>query len=122
MGNKVNDTCLVSTFDAWRDVKIGFAPSFVLFIRCLEVATVSGADGVNGNFFMAEDLKRRLLEEQPRMSNTLFRKYIKKLTDGGIAKPTAVDGRYLLNPSFGLKGTISEEAYKRITKSFELGE
>lgn len=122
MENKVNDTCLVSTFDAWRDVKIGFAPSFVLFIRCLEVATVSDADGVNGNFFTADDLKRRLLEEQPRMSNTLFRKYIKKLTDGGIAKPTAVEGRYILNPSFGLKGSISEDAYKRITKSFELGE
>lgn len=122
MENKVNDTCLVSTFDAWRDVKIGFAPSFVLFIRCLEVATVSDADGVNGNFFTADDLKRRLLDEQPRMSNTLFKKYIKKLTDGGIAKPTAVEGRYLLNPSFGLKGTISDEAYKRITKSFELGE
>ena len=122
MENKVNDTCMVSTFDAWRDVKIGFAPSFVLFIRCLEVATVSDADGVNGNFFTADDLKRRLLEEQPRMSNTLFRKYIKKLIDGGIAKPTAVEGRYILNPSFGLKGSISEDAYKRITKSFELGE
>ena len=122
MGNKVNDTCLVSTFDAWRDVKIGFAPSFVLFIRCLEVATVSDADGVNGNFFTADDLKRRLLEEQPRMSNTLFRKYIKKLVDGGIAKPTATEGRYILNPSFGLKGSISDEAYNRITKSFELGE
>ena len=86
------------------------------------VATVSDADGVNGNFFTADDLKRRLLEEQPRMSNTLFRKYIKKLVDGGIAKPTATEGRYILNPSFGLKGSISEDAYKRITKSFELGE
>lgn len=107
----------VAYLGAWNDFKPTEGMKMRVFIHCILMSSRSNpADSAgDGNIFKVQRVIQSVRKEMPDVSETAIRMNISRLAKDGFVIQTSVRGEYYINPKYGVKGSISERTYMRLT-------
>lgn len=112
---------------AWDDFKERDGGLKTVFTWCIIKSSFSRAgDNPEGNFFFMGDVVDYVKRVHPNKSIPALRNDISTLCKRGFIfkvenaqstafNPSYVKGKYMINPKYGIKGSMSEDAYVQYT-------
>lgn len=113
--------------ESWNDFKERDGGLKTTFTWCIIKSTFSRiGDNPEGNFFFVSDVvdyamrnhqDKSIPSLRNDISNLCKRGFIFKVEDAKSRpmSPSYVKGKYMINPKYGIKGSISEDAYIQYT-------
>lgn len=102
--------------DAWDDFKETEGSLKIIFTHCILVSKLSRVgEEPEGNIFNIYELIKHTSKKYPEKSPAAIRMAVKRLADRGFIIRTQDRGYYIINPKYGIKGSISEKTYLQLT-------
>lgn len=114
-------------FDSWDDFKERDGGLKTVFTWCIIKSSFSRiGEEPEGNFFFTSDVIDYASRNHPNKSIPSLRNDISNLCKRGFIfkvenasstpdNPSYIKGKYMINPKYGIKGTISENSYIQYT-------
>jgi len=108
----------IAYLGAWNDFKPTEGMKMKVFIHCILASVRSNpADGFDGNVFKVQRVINSIKKEMHELSDTAVRMNISRLAKDRFIIKSSIRGEYYINPKYGVKGTISERTYCKLTLS-----
>ena len=102
--------------EAWDDFKESEGTLKTIFTHCILVSKLSKVgDNPEGNIFNIFELIKYTTRKYQDKSPASIRMAVKRLVDRGFIIKSEDRGYYIINPKYGIKGSISEKTYLQLT-------
>lgn len=126
----------IAYLGAWKDFKPTEGMKMKVFIHCIMVSVRSNPlDEFDGNVFKVQRAVNSVMKEleeinkererdgkdKKSISEASIRMSISRLAKDGFIIPTDVRGEYYINPKYGIKGSVRQNTYCKLTLASETG-
>lgn len=136
VSNGTSNEKVTLNLGAWKDFKPTEGMKMKVFIHCIMVSVRSNPlDEFDGNVFKVQRAVNSVMKEleeinkeresdgkdKKNVSEASIRMSISRLAKDGFIIPTDVRGEYYINPKYGIKGSIRQNTYCKLTLASETG-
>ena len=118
---KHEESFFCAYLEHWDDFKDTEGSLLMVFRWCILACSVSTmGKEPEGNMFYVNDVRRIMERKKRDMSYNALKFQLHKLKSRGFILPIK-KGVYVINPKYGIKGSISEHGYNEIQRLIKQG-